>query len=383
MQAGCDGWSAAALRRHGQLPAGRETEGVGAKKQPSDRAASRDSQPDSNITRTIITLCAVIPGLVTTIIPVYNRPAMLGEAVDSVFAQTYRPVEIVIVDDGSSDETAALADELARAHSEIRVIHQANAGAGAAREAGRRIVNGEFLQHLDSDDLILPRKFELQVAALRAHPECGAAYGITQWQHRDGSIDPHAWGRTGERIESMFPAMLQSRWWTTHTPLYRRSLIDATGPWLPLRIEEDWEYDARMASLGVRLCFVDQVVAIVRSHDGPVASGRTDAATLRDRARAHEAILTHARRAAVTPDAPEMHHFARELFLLARQCGAAGLTQESARMFALAREASGRDANRLQFWLYAALARALGWTATGKLAAVADRARGALKQARP
>ena len=307
-------------------------------------------------------------GLVTAIIPVFNRPAKLREAVASVLAQTYRPIEIVIVDDGSTDDTRRVAGELASAHAEIRVVHQANGGPGVAREAGRVLARGELIQHLDSDDVLLPRKFELQVAALRAHPECGAAYGITRWRRRDGTIDPHAWGRTGERVETMFPAMLQSRWWTTHTPLYRASLLDAAGTWLPLRIEEDWEYDARIASRGVRLCFVDEVVAEVRSHDEPVLSGRVTLETLRDRARAHELILGHARRAGIVDDAPEMRHFARELFLLARQCGAAGLAHESARLFTLARDASGKDRGRLQFRLYALLARTLGWKNAARLA---------------
>src|SRR5204863_108204 len=177
----------------------------------------------------------MIPDLVTTIIPVHNRAAMLREAVASVIAQTYRPIEIIIIDDGSTDETGDVARELARAHPEIHIVRQANGGAGAAREAGRRLSRGEFRQHLDSDDVLLPRKFELQVAALRTNPECAVAYGRTQWRRRDGTLVPTAWGRTGERIETMFPAMLQSRWWTTHTPLYRATVLDAAGPWLPLR----------------------------------------------------------------------------------------------------------------------------------------------------
>jgi len=318
---------------------------------------------------------AVEPGLVTMIIPVFNRAAMLREAVASVIAQTYRPVEIVIVDDGSTDDTSRVADELARMHPGIRVVHQPNGGPGVAREAGRVLARGEFIQHLDSDDVLLPRKLELQVAALHAHPECGAAYGVTRWRRRDDTLDPHAWGRTGERIDTMFPAMLQSRWWTTHTPLYRASLLDAAGSWMPLRIEEDWEYDARIASQDVRLCFVDEVVAEVRSHDEPVLSGHVTRETLRDRARAHEAILGHARRAGIAESATEMRHFARELFLLARQCGAAGLPRESERLFSLARDASGQERDRLQFRLYAALARTAGWSAAGKLATMSDRLR--------
>ncbi|HEX7153853.1 MAG TPA: glycosyltransferase family A protein [Thermoanaerobaculia bacterium] len=303
--------------------------------------------------------------LVTTIIPVYNRPAKLQEAVASVLAQTYRPIEIVIVDDGSTDDTAAVATALAAEHPEIRVLHQSNGGPGAARETGRQTARGAFIQHLDSDDVLLPRKFELQVAGLTAHPECGASYGWTRFRRRDGSVVPEPWKRSGERIATMFPAMLQSRWWDTPNPLYRASLL---GPWTNLRIEEDWEYDARIAAHGVKLHYVEAWVCEVREHGDARVSGQGHSpATLRDRAHAHALILEHARRAGIAADAPEMQYYARELFLLARQCGAAGLAEESARLFSLARDAS-INANSRQFRLYALAAKLLGWRAAGKLA---------------
>jgi len=312
-------------------------------------------------------------GLVSTIIPVYNRAAMLREAVASVLAQSYRPVEVIVVDDGSTDDTGRVADELASG-GDVRVIHQLNGGAGAAREAGRRAARGEFVQHLDSDDLLLPRKFERQVAGLRAHPECGASYGWTRLRRRDGALEPEPWKRSGQRIETMFPAMLESRWWDTPSPLYRASLLDRVGAWLPLRVEEDWEYDARVAAEGVRLHHVDDWVCEVRLHDAHL-SGRGDAPQLRDRAAAHAAIYGHARRAGIGPEAPEMQHFSRELFLLARQCGAAGLAAESRKLFDLARDASGNERGRLQFRLYRALAGVVGWTRLGKLSRMADRLR--------
>ncbi len=307
--------------------------------------------------------------LVSVIIPVLNRAAMLVEAVDSALAQTHRPIEIIIVDDGSTDDTARVADELAS--DSVRVVHQANRGPGAAREAGRRLARGELIQHLDSDDLLLPRKFELQVAALRARPDCGAAYGWTRLRRSDGSVEPRPWKRSGERIEAMFPAMLQSRWWDTPTPLYRASALEAAGAWSALRVEEDWEYDARIAALGVPLAYVDDWVCEVRLRDDRSSSVET----LRDRAKAHALIYGHARRAGIAHEAPEMQHFARELFLLARQCGAAGLSEESASLFALAREASGAARDRLQFRLYAAVARTIGWAAAGKIAVMTDRLR--------
>ena len=73
-----------------------------------------------------------------------------------------------------------------------------------------------------------------------------------------------AWKRTGERISTMFPSFLQSRWWDTSTPLYRRAVTDLAGPWTELRNEEDWEYDCRIASKGGRLHYCDAFVSDTR-----------------------------------------------------------------------------------------------------------------------
>jgi glycosyltransferase involved in cell wall biosynthesis len=317
------------------------------------------------------------PALVTTIIPVYNRAAMLRVAVESVLAQTYRPIEIVIVDDGSTDDTAAAADALAAQHPEIvRVVHQANSGVGLAREAGRRIARGEFIQHLDSDDVLYPRKFELQVAGLLAFPECGVSYGWTRARNLDGSFEPAPTKRTGEPIETMFPSMLAARWWHTLTGLYRASLLERAGPWLGLRNEEDWEYDARIAALGVRLHYVADWLCEYRMHEtGQLSANGLRPDVLRDRTRAHTLILRHAQRAGIGADVPEMQHFARELFLLSRQCGAAGLPDESRALFELSREAAGGARDRLQYRVYARVARLIGWTGAGRLAVFSDRLR--------
>lgn len=321
----------------------------------------------------------MIDGLVSTIIPVQNRPAMLGEAVASVLAQTYRPIEIIIVDDGSTDETARVADNLAAQNpNEILVVHQANTGSGLAREAGRKLAKGSFIQYLDSDDIVLPRKFEQQVAGLNSNSQCGVSYGKTRFGRKGEALNAVAWKRTGERIDTMFPSFLKSRWWGTSTPLYRRRVTDEAGSWLDLRNEEDWEYDCRIATQAIQLNYVAEFVSEERDHDEHRLSrgGTRDKRKLKDRATAHALILTHARQAGIRDGATDMQHFARELFLLSRQCGAAGLDEESKELFALARKASGEVRGRAwDFEMYSFFANVVGWTRAGKLACFSDRYR--------
>lgn len=319
------------------------------------------------------------PGMVSTIIPVYNRPEMLEEAVASVLAQSWRPVEVIIVDDGSTDGTGRVADDLAARHpGEVRVIHPANGGPGRAREAGRQLARGEFIQYLDSDDLLLPEKFARQVTGLRDHPECGVSYGWTRYRHQDGWVEEKPWKGSGEKVETMFPSFLVSRWWDTPTPLYRASVCALAGPWTDLKLEEDWEYDCRIASRGVRLHYCPEYVAEVRDHgDGRLCRGTfRDPRRQQERARAHALIYDHACSAGIGANTPEMEHFARELFLLSRQCGAAGLSRESRQLFGLARQASGPErGSGADFRLYAAVTAVFGWTAAGKLSCFMDRFR--------
>jgi len=321
----------------------------------------------------------MIERLVSTIIPVHNRAKLLEDAVSSVLNQTYRPIEIIIVDDGSTDNTAQLARSLASSDPDamVSVISQPNRGPGAARENGKQMARGQFIQYLDSDDILLPRKFEWQVEGLSKHPQCGISYGKTRYC-AIGESNPIPWKRTGERIEHVFPAMLKSRWWGTSTPLYRRAILDQAGPWLDLRSEEDWEYDCRIGMMGVALHYVPEFVSEEHEHPGDRLSraGTSDPRKLRDIAKARHLIYQHAVSAGLSCNVPEMRHFSRELFLLSRQCGAANLREESRGLFALAKRAAGSErAKGLDFLLYGIAASILGWPLVGRLACASDRLR--------
>ncbi len=321
----------------------------------------------------------IVKHLVSTVIPVRNRPQMLREAVGSVLAQTYRAIEIVIVDDGSTDDTLDVARSLANAHpGVVHVVElpHSGRGPGPVREAGRVSARGEYIQYLDSDDLLLPEKFALQVAALQQHPECEIAYGWTRYRRADGSTEniPYKW--TGKVFEHLFPALLVDRWWCTVTPLYRRTLTDRVGCWDDLRWGQDWAYDARCASYEPRLAFVPAFVGEFREHRGirqTSPANEHDPVRLSCYLRLQEIIHESAARAGIKPGSPESAHFSRVAFMLTRGLAAFGLSAEAERSFDLARKSAGPAlANGRDFAICGWMSRNLGWYLTGNLLRLRD-----------
>jgi glycosyltransferase involved in cell wall biosynthesis len=115
--------------------------------------------------------------LISVIIPVYNTEKYLAEAIDSILAQTYSPLEIIVVDDGSIDKTAKVAQQYG---SSVRYHYQQNQGISAARNAGIALAKGEFFAFLDADDLWVPQKLDLQMRFFIVNNELEAVFGHTQ-----------------------------------------------------------------------------------------------------------------------------------------------------------------------------------------------------------
>src|SRR5438874_12024057 len=105
---------------------------------------------------------------VSVIIPTFNGSALLGESIASVLAQTYQDFELIVVDDGSTDNTSGVVASFAT--KQIRYIHQVNRGVGAARNTGAKAANGELLVFLDHDDLLLPDCLQMRTAFFDEHP---------------------------------------------------------------------------------------------------------------------------------------------------------------------------------------------------------------------
>ncbi len=125
--------------------------------------------------------------LVSVIIPVYNGARYLAEAIESVRAQTFRPLEIIVVDDGSEDDSAAVAQGFA----EVRCLPQPHEGAAAARNRGVAVARGEFLAFLDADDLWAPDKLQRQMALMKERTGLEAVFGGVE-QFRDPGLDEKA-----------------------------------------------------------------------------------------------------------------------------------------------------------------------------------------------
>ena len=118
------------------------------------------------------------PPLISCIVPVYNGERYLRETIDSIFAQTYCPLEILVADDGSTDGTPAI---VAGFGDRVRYLRQDNQGPAAARNLGIRATTGDFIAFLDADDLWHPEKLERQMARFQARPEL--CYCVTYSQN--------------------------------------------------------------------------------------------------------------------------------------------------------------------------------------------------------
>jgi len=130
--------------------------------------------------------------LVSVVIPTFNRAGSVIHAIDSVLAQTHHAVEVVVVDDGSTDDTGARIAQRYRGDERVRYIRQPNKGVSAARNTGLAATRGQYIALLDSDDLWKPWKLEVQLACLRAVPEAGMIWTDMKAVGPDGEIlDPH------------------------------------------------------------------------------------------------------------------------------------------------------------------------------------------------
>jgi glycosyltransferase involved in cell wall biosynthesis len=216
-----------------------------------------------------------MPELVSTIIPTYNRAALLVRALDSVAAQGYRPIEVVIIDDGSTDNTVEIVSArrqyLAARGIDVIFHQQQNQKAPKARNVGMKLARGTLFAFLDSDDLWLPTFLETVVRLLDRHPECGMGFsGILGIDDNDVVFAERKMYLEPEPIEGVLrnPFNHIIRYMPTQTSgvIVRRSVIEDVGDFdLELPVVEDWDLWYR---IGKRydMCYTTRALACNRSH---------------------------------------------------------------------------------------------------------------------
>ena len=192
------------------------------------------------------------PPLVTVVVPVYNGARWLPATLRSALAQTHRALDVVVVDDGSTDDSVGVAEGFAAADDRVRVLRQANGGVAAARNLALAHAKGAFVAPLDADDLWAPTKLERQLERFAAGPDrLGLVY--TWWAAIDEAS--HVIGKA-DRIALegyVYPALVCVNFvGNSSVPLFRRGAVEAVGGFVSYRERggqgcEDWDLALRVA----------------------------------------------------------------------------------------------------------------------------------------
>ena len=224
-----------------------------------------------------------IDPLVSVIVPAYNCERYLAEALESILGQTHERVEVIVVDDGSTDGTAAVAGSFAR----VRYFHQANAGIGAARNRGAELAEGDLLAFLDADDCWVVDKLALQIAALRKDPNLDMVFGQARQLH-DGAEWERGVAEQQCDAADLMPGIVPG------TLLLGRDSFWRVGPFRSdCKVGEFIDWYARAAELGLRSLTLPNLMLWRRLHQSN--QGVRERQSVTDYARVLKAALDRRR----------------------------------------------------------------------------------------
>ena len=202
--------------------------------------------------------------LVSVIIPFYNRVDLLKESIQSVLDQTYKPIELILVDDCSEEK---FDDTFIKGHifKDIRIKlirNEKNIGPGLSRETGRLIAKGDYFAYLDSDDFWHKQFLEKLVSHLEEHPDIGMAYSKTMLIRTAGNFLRN---KNDKSFQNIVPILfdVHGRPWATGACLWKREIVNKIGSWTDARIWEDYEYDVRAAIINNKIAHVPEILFYV------------------------------------------------------------------------------------------------------------------------
>lgn len=243
--------------------------------------------------------------VVSVIIPAYNAELYIRQTLESVLSQTYQNIEILVVDDGSQDGTAEIAESFVQRDSRVHLLKQANAGVAAARNLAIAHSQGEYIAPIDADDIWYPQKLEKQVQCmLQSGPEVGLVYTWSTHIDEAGLIIGKSkleWANIPEGL--IYPILIYCNFLdNASNPLIRRSCIDQVGGFNPeLRAQnaqgcEDWDLYLRIAD-GYEFRAIPEFLVGYRQLLGSMASN------CRAMAKSYELVMTEVQ--ARHPEIPE------------------------------------------------------------------------------
>lgn len=226
--------------------------------------------------------------IVSVVMPTFNRAEFLGEAVSSVLTQTFRELELLIVDDGSTDSTPELVSALR--DSRIRYVRQEHRGVSAALNTGWRAAHGELIGRLDSDDRWLPELLATLVPPLHADANIALAYGRAQWMDPQGRLLPNVMGTNEKFPGQTLKSLLYGDFVTPMAVVIKKTCLETVGGYdESLSANEDWDLWIRLAEK-YRFAYADRVLAHYRVHSQNLTHSRSEknARVIQDRIRVLE-----------------------------------------------------------------------------------------------
>jgi glycosyltransferase involved in cell wall biosynthesis len=234
--------------------------------------------------------------LVSILIPAYNAASWLAQTLDSALAQTHPHCEIIVVDDGSTDSTLAVARSYESR--EVRVLSQANSGASAARNRALQLARGDFIQYLDADDLLSPEKIAAQLTVL--HARAPGILATCRWGRfeddpaRARFVDAVVF-RDFAPVDYLLLHTREARMMHPAAWLVPRNVADRAGPWDErLSLNDDGEYFARVVLASAGIVFTpDPAAAYYRSGIGGSLSQRRSPRALASLALSVELVAAH------------------------------------------------------------------------------------------
>lgn len=225
--------------------------------------------------------------LVSVIVPSYNTAKYLPDAIDSILRQTYQNFEIIVVDDGSTDDTRDVMKAYA-GNPKVIYIHQENRGESGARNTGIRAARGELIALCDADDMWMPRKLEVQVPCFRDQPEVGVVY--TNTVHVDSDNNELPTYRTTRHNGRITRKLFGENFVTGSTSMFRRECFDVEMYDETFKTCADYDLSLRL-SVHFDFYYLDEITYRYRFWPGQVSNARNQLRFHDDSLRMREKFL--------------------------------------------------------------------------------------------